>query len=69
MILRIGESVLNIPVMTLLVLVVSAIFLLTGLVISDMPEYKEQTLGFVIPGAIIGVIGAVVLFKQLHDVV
>lgn len=69
MILRIGGSVLNIPVMTLLVLVVSATFLLTGLVISDMSEYKEQTLGFVIPGAILGVIGVVVLFKQLHDAI
>ena len=68
MILRIAGFVVNIQVGTMILLTLSVVFLLSGLFAYQQPQYARQTIGFVIPGIIIGTIGLVMLLGHLHDI-
>lgn len=65
--LSVGGHALGIPIKTIILLGMSAAFLLAGLAAYTQPVYENQTLGYVIPGAIIGAIGLGLLWKELHE--
>lgn len=65
--LSVGGHALGIPIKTVILLALSATFLLAGLVAYTQPLYENQTLGYVMPGAILGAIGLGLLWKKLHE--
>lgn len=65
--LSVGGHALGIPIKTGILLGLSAAFLLAGLVAYTQPEYEIQTLGYVIPGVIVGAIGLGLLWKKLNE--
>lgn len=54
----------GIPKLPALLLGEAAIFLLVALVIYELPSHEHQTMGFAIPGAIIGVLGLTLTFRS-----